>query len=246
MADVRIGVGFEGGFSLFFRLVDFVGPWKVGQNGEMAFLCEGFHFFSFVRDVAAVEDQSSGLGVAAVTKVFDGTGDVASGVESHFFAAGDDEDVFSVAFADGSGEAPADDVAEDIVEDDVGLKGFKEAEIFKDAEGGDDATPGAAEAGRRTAGLDAENTAVAFAGDFGKALRRVVMFAEVVHDGLEGAATEKVRGGIGLGVASNLDDAFAEVSESSGEVAGDGGFSNATFAIDGNFLHIWSPLWVFL
>ena len=77
----------------------------------MAGLSEGLDFFGFVRDVAAVEDEAAGFGVAAVFEVFDGAGDVARGVEGHFFAAGDDEDVLRVAFADGGGKASADDVA---------------------------------------------------------------------------------------------------------------------------------------
>ena len=64
------------------------------------------------------------------------------------------------------------------------------------------------------------------------------MLPEVVHDGLEGGAAEEVRCGVGFGVAADLDDALALGGEGGGEVAGDGGFSDAAFAVDGDFLHV--------
>lgn len=237
LGDGGARVGLDGGLAAFFSLVDFVGSGEVGEDGEIPFFCEGGNFFGFSGDVPAIEDEAAGFGVAAVFKVFDGGGDVVCGVEGHFFAARDDEDVFGVAFANGGSEASTDDVAEDVVEDDVGLVGFEEAEVFEDAERGDDAAPGATEAWSGAASFDAEDATKTLSCDGVEALWRIVVGAEVVHDGGERGAAEEILRGVGFGVAADLDDAFAEAGEGGGEVAGDGGFSDAAFAVDGDFLH---------
>ena len=40
LGDCGVGVGFEGGFALFFGLVDFVGSGEVGEDGEVALIAQ--------------------------------------------------------------------------------------------------------------------------------------------------------------------------------------------------------------
>ena len=108
-------------------------------------------FFVFAFDVAPIEDEARQLGIAAIFVVGDCGGDVAGGVDRHVFAGRYDEDVFGVALADGHGKAPADDVAQYVVKDDVGTDGFKGFDGREGLEGGDDAAPGTARAGRGAA-----------------------------------------------------------------------------------------------
>ena len=165
-----------------------------------------------------VEDEARHVGIAAVLEVLDGRVDVVGGVEGHLFARGDDEDLLGVPLADGGRKAAAHHVAEHVIEDDVGLVDVEEAQVLEEVEGGDDATAGATETGRGAARLDAEHAAKAHARDLVEALGVGVGLAEIVHHGLERLATQQVDGGVGLGIAADLDDAFAQRGKGGGEV----------------------------
>ena len=88
----------------------------VGKSPDLGF---------FVGDIAAVEDDAPDLGITAVGKIGHSRIDIIGRIEGHLFARRDDEDLFGIAFADRRRKAAADDVAQDIVQDDVRLVFFK-------------------------------------------------------------------------------------------------------------------------
>jgi hypothetical protein len=69
----------------------------------------------------------------------------------------------------------------------------------------------------------------------------VVVLAQVVHDRLQRLAAEQVDGGVGLGVAADLDDALPLHGKRRREVAGDSGLADAALTIDGDLEHCALP-----
>ncbi len=161
-----------------------------------------------------------------------GGGDPVGGKEGIKTVVGDDQAI--VGIVEGGCKATADDITENIKENNVVfVEGVEFAQQF---DGFTHDITTATRPSRRATGFDAINAAIAVVNDiFGPNVFVVVVpFFEGVDDCRDEVA-RKCKGAVVLGVTTDLQDFHAPACEGDGDVATGGRFADATFAIDCEF-----------
>ena len=165
-ASVAVVVGLHGVRRIFEHrhaaelgvLHDVVARHEVDQLGA-ELLGHRFRKLQFLVGLALVADQAAQAHAAGIGVLQNALGDVVGGIHRHHLAGHHDVDFLRLVLADRHREAAAHHVAEHVVGDVVDV--LIGAVLLEEVDRGDDAAAGAADAGLRTAGLDALDVAVA-------------------------------------------------------------------------------------
>ncbi len=184
--------------------VDHLGAERGGQRLDQVGLTGG---------VARVADQAAEADAARVGVLDDPLGDVVGGVHRHHLAGDDDVDLLGLLLADRHREAAADDVAQDVIEDEVQVL-VVGAFFLEEVDRRDHAAAGAADARFRAAGLDALDPAVALLHDH---LELEVLdparFGGQGHDRVLGLLVKDQPGRVGLRIAADDQDVLPLFSQ---------------------------------
>ena len=210
-------------------------PREPVDDGRAHLLRGPVHEGVLVPDATRVLDQPSEPGVAVVCEVVHRVGDVRCRVQRHHLPRGDYEDIPGVAVAYGHGEPPADHVAQDVVEDHIGLVRADHVQVLELLERGYDAAAGASDPGPRTPALDAHDAVPALEDDVLELGVRIVPHR--LQDGGDPPAGDRACR-IGLGVASYLYNLQSAAGQGGGDVPDCGRFPDSTFAVDRDSAHV--------
>ena len=157
---------------------------------------------SFLVGLALVADQPAQAHAAGIGVFQNALGDVVGRIHGHHLAGHDDVDFLRLVLADRHGEAAADHVAEHVIGHIVDV--FVGAVLLEEVDRGDDAATGAADAGLRSAGLDATDVVEA---DLHHVFEFEVFdaagFRREAQDGVLRLGVQDQAGGVGLGVAAD-------------------------------------------
>ena len=150
---------------------------KFSDYGGLEIFCKFLDFFFFSFYITAVQDDSSEGGIATVFEVLYCHCDVGSGMDRHVFTGSDDEYFVCIAFSHWHGKSAADNISQDIVEDNVRLIDIISSCFFEFFEGCDNASAGTAESWCRSACFNADHTLIA---DCGHVFQAEVLFFVIV------------------------------------------------------------------
>lgn len=186
-------------------------------------------------DVSGVADDAAQTRSAGLGELLDALADVVGGIKSHHLPGGHDVDLLGLSFPDGHGEAAADHIAQDVIEDVVEVWGVG-SQVLKEADGGDYPATCTAHSRFRASGLDAANASKA-------GLQYVIqlyftLLSKGIQNGRLPLAVHEHLHGVCFGVAAYLHDLLAHGREGCCEILGGGRLADSAFAVNGYLPHI--------
>ena len=191
----------------------------------------------FAVGFTRVTDQAAEAYLAGFGVLHDPFGDIVGGIHRHHLAGADDVDLLGFVFADRHGEAAADHVAEDVIEDEIQIF-FIGAFFLEEVDGGDHPASGAADAWLRAAGFGATDIAIA---DLQNVFELQILdrahFRRHLHDGVLGFSVKDQTGGVCFRIAADDHHFLTHLGEGRDEILGGGGFTDTAFTVDSALTH---------
>ena len=198
------------------------------------------HLLLFPLYTSPVQNNAAQTCVSSFTESRYGQTYIGSRVDGHILAGSEDIYLIRVAVPHGHGETAADHIAQDVVEDHVGIIPVQDPFIPESLQCRDDPSACASATGERSAGLGAEDPSSVFCvlNIYDIIQREGFPASHLFHDGRQRMPFPERDRGIRFGVAADLQNGQSFAGPVLRQIGDGCGFADAAFSVKCDSDHV--------